>query len=181
MTKNSRIAAWTIAVVLFIANAMTPIAAQATVNEATLVTSLGAQVEKLAARTKPSDWELIRACLYYALAGQYLLAQHGVHAAIGIGAIVYNPGTPAHHQIVPHAWLETADLLVDYSTLPRLGKTTVIPRELVADHPENAYPGVTRALALHRPAGNDLINYLVTHRTRFDRIINGDERAEAGR
>ena len=143
-----------------------------------LVPSLAASqldeaVEALVGRTKPDGWENNRACLYYALAGQYLLARHGMHTVVRVGAVIYTPDLTAQHGICPHAWLEADGLFIDFSTLPRWGKTTVIPLSRVAGHPAAVQPGVTLALALRRPPDPDLIGYLTSHRARFYNIVNG--------
>jgi hypothetical protein len=139
------------------------------------VTFLAPEVERLVERTKPDDWALRRACLYYAFAGQHLLAQHGIAASVWVGAVVYDPGTAASHQIWPHAWLETATDFIDYSALPRWGTVKVIPRRLVARSPAEVRPGRTRVLALRRIEDLDLVAYLRFHRERFDRILKGDD------
>jgi hypothetical protein len=133
--------------------------------------SLAPQVEWVVARTKPLHWECRRACLYYALAGQHLLARQGIPAALRFGSVVYGPGAPAAHTIDPHAWLETPTGLVDYATLPRWGVVTVIPHELVATTPWEVQPGVTRVLTQRWPSDAALRGYLSTHRSRFEHIL----------
>ena len=142
---------------------------------ASTVTSLASDVERLVERTKPNDWALRRACLYYAFAGQHLLAQQGIPASVWVGAVVYAPGTAASHQIWPHAWLETATHFIDYAALPRWGAVKFIPRHLVARTPAEVRPGRTRVLALRRIEDLDLVTYLTFHRERFDRIVKGDD------
>lgn len=138
------------------------------------VTSLAQDVERLVGRTKPDDWALRRACLYYAFAGQHLLARQGISASVWVGAVVYDPGIAASHQIWPHAWLETATHFIDYSALPRWGTVRVIPGHRVARSPVEVRPGRTRVLALRRIEDLDLIAYLRFHRERFDRVVKGD-------
>jgi hypothetical protein len=139
------------------------------------VASLAAEVERLVERAKPDDWALRRACLYYAFAGQHLLARQGISASVWVGAVVYDPGTYASHPIWPHAWLETATHFIDYAALPRWGTVRVLPHHLVARTPAEVRPGSTRVLALRRIEDLDLIAYLRFHRKRFDRIVRGDD------
>lgn len=136
--------------------------------------SLAVEVERLVEQTKPGDWALRRACLYYAFAGQYLLAQQGIAALVWVGAVVYDPGTAVSHQIWPHAWRETATHLIDYSALPRWGRVRVIPLHRVARAPAEVTPGTTGVLALRRLEDLDLVAYLAAHRERFDRGLKGD-------
>jgi hypothetical protein len=137
-----------------------------------MVRSLGSAVEQMAARTKPAHWEMRRACLYYALAGQALLARRGIATSLRVGAVIYAPGTAAAHGISPHAWLETPSLFIDYSTLPRWGEVSVIPRARVAPAPAAVEPGVTGVLTRLRPADADLRGYLSAHRARFRRMLS---------
>jgi hypothetical protein len=143
--------------------------------DAGTVTSLAPDVERLVERTKPNHWALRRACLYYAFAGQHLLAQQGIPASVWVGAVVYDPRTAASHQIWPHAWLETATHFIDYSALPRWGTVKVIPLHLAARGPSDVRPGTTRVLALRRVDDMDLVAYLAFHRERFDRMVKGDD------
>lgn len=138
---------------------------------------LAPEVERMVARTKPIDWEMTRACLYYAFAGQRLLAHHGVAASLWVGSIVYAPETTAAYRIRPHAWLETATDLIDYSTLPRWGKVMVIPHGLVASGRSEVNPGVTRVLVLRRPEDLGLLGYLTAHRERFELMVRRGESA----
>jgi hypothetical protein len=133
--------------------------------------SLAAEVERLVEWAKPPHWETRRSCLYHALAGQFLLAREGVPAALRFGSVVYAPGTVTAYRISPHAWLETATHLVDYSTLPRWGEVTVIPRDQAAPDVSRVSPGVTRVLALPWPADASLRGYLATHCSRFQGIV----------
>ncbi len=142
-----------------------------------ILTWVASDVEQMVARTKPIHWETRRSCLYYAFAGQRLLARQGIAASLWVGTIVYDPGTPAAYPITPHAWLETADEFIDYSTLPRWGKVTVIPHQWVASEQSDVDPGLTRVLVLRFPEDPDLLRYLIAHRARFERMAQ--PRAEA--
>lgn len=164
---------WTIAAMLLLSTVAVTGATQPGDPAALLASRLDKEVEALVARTKPDGWENIHACLYYAFAGQYLLAKHGIQSEVHVGAVIYAPGTTSHHGICPHAWLETPDLFIDFSTLPRWGRTSVIPRGQVASHPAAVHPGITQVLALHRPPDPDLIEYLTTQRAHFYSIVNG--------
>jgi hypothetical protein len=135
------------------------------------VFAIAADVEQAAARTRPPSWPLKRACLYYALAGQHLLARRGIDAALRIGTVVYDPGTTAAHRISPHAWLETASHLVDYAMLPRRGRPTLVPLGQVARDTAGVVPGRTRVLALTDPDNRQLRAYLAVHRARFARLM----------
>jgi hypothetical protein len=131
------------------------------------VNVLAPQIESLAAQTRPPDWKLLHSCLYYALAGQYLLARHGIESRLESGAIQYNPATPARHGIDPHVWLETRTHLIDCATLPRWGEVTVIPRARVATHRDEVVPGVTRALVVERYRDPEQLARISGHRARF--------------
>lgn len=131
------------------------------------VMALTPQIESLAARTRPADWALLRSCLYYALAGQYLLARQGVATRLESGAVMYDPSTPGRHGIDPHAWLESRTHFIDCATLPRWGVVTVIPLSLVARDPVDVIPGVTRVLIVGRRSDPEYLDYLDGHRTRF--------------
>ena len=135
------------------------------------VTPLASDVELTVARTKPMGWEMKRACLYYAFAGQRLLERQGIAASLWVGAVVYAPGTGATYPISPHAWLETSTDFIDFSTLPRWGEVTVIPHELVATERSEVKPGETRVLVLRRPENPRLLGYLTAHRARFERRV----------
>lgn len=138
------------------------------------IASLASAVEGLVERSKPAEWALRRSCLYYAFAGQHLLARQGISASVWVGAVVYDPGTAASHQIWPHAWLETATHFIDFSALPRWGTVKVIPRHLVARGPWEVRPGATRVLALPRVEDLQVVAYLTFHRQRFDRRVKGE-------
>jgi len=138
------------------------------------IASLAFAVERLVERSKPAEWALRRSCLYYAFAGQHLLARQGISASLWVGAVVYDPGTAASHQIWPHAWLETATHFIDFSALPRWGTVKVIPRHLVAWGPWEVRPGTTRVLALPRVEDLQVVAYLAFHRQRFDRRVKGE-------
>jgi hypothetical protein len=129
----------------------------------------------MVADTKPFSWPMKRACLYYAFAGQRLLAQRGVVASLWVGTVIYAPGTPAAYRITPHAWLETATDYIDFSTLPRWGKVTVIPHELVASEQSDVHPGFTRVLVLRSPENPHLLHYLTSHHARFERQVGRTE------
>lgn len=131
--------------------------------------ALAGPVERLAVRTKPADWQARRSCLYYALAGQYLLARAGIDARLRVGQVVFAPGTAAAHRIRPHAWLETPTHFIDYATLPRWGMVVIIPRSRVAYSPADIQRGRTGVLVRHRPPDADLLSHLAEHRTRFNR------------
>lgn len=131
------------------------------------ILALAPEVEALVARTKPAGWASRYACLYYALAGRRLLAQHGIAAELMTGAVIYAPGTPHRHRIRPHAWLETGTHLIDFATLPRRGEVTVIPLDRVARRGRDVRPGITRGLALLRPRDPDHLHYLARHCARF--------------
>ena len=132
-----------------------------------LVTTLSPRIEALASQTRPADWELLRSCLYYALAGQYLLSRHGVDTRLAGGAIMYNPSTPGRHGIDPHVWLESRTHFIDCATRPRWGVVTVLPLVLVARSPAEVIPGVTRVHIVGRRRDPEYLAYLEVHRARF--------------
>lgn len=131
------------------------------------VYALGAAVEALASTTRPQHWPMKRACLYYALAGQALLAKHGIPAMLRVGQVEYRPGAVAAYPIAPHAWLETGAHVIDYAMLPRWGRVAVIPRDLVATDPLSVLPGVTQLLAMRDRPTKPLGLYLNHHYRRF--------------
>lgn len=131
------------------------------------VYALAAAVEALAATTRPQHWPMKRACLYYALAGQALLAQQGIPAMLRVGQVEYRPGTPAAYPIAPHAWLETGSYVIDYAMLPRSGRVAVIPINLVATDSSNILPGVTMLLTTPDRRNKPLGLYLNHHYRRF--------------
>ena len=135
------------------------------------VNALALDIEILAAHTRPVEWELQHACIYYALAGQYLLARHGVATRLEAGAIQYDPHTPMRHGIDPHIWLESPTHLIDCATLQRWGEISVIPLSLVARHPAEVMPGVTRILIVDRYRDPAYLDYLAGHRDRFADIL----------
>ena len=135
------------------------------------VNALALDIEILAAYTRPAQWEMLRSCIYYALAGQYLLARRGVATRLEAGAIMYNPKTPQRHGIDPHIWLESPTHLIDCATLPRRGGVTVIPLSLVAQHDAGVIPGVTRALIVDRYRYPAYLDYLAGHRARFAEVL----------
>ena len=128
-----------------------------------VVRGLSTAVEASVASTRPPYWPMRRACLYYAMAGQALLADHGIAARLRVGQVVYWPGTAAAHPIAPHAWLETGTDFIDYATLPRWGEVAVIPRDLVATEPAAVVPGATRVLAISAELDGPLALYLDHH------------------
>jgi hypothetical protein len=127
------------------------------------VRALAPAVEAAAAETRPRHWPLKRACLYYAIAGQALLARQGIPARLRIGQVVYQPGTRRAHAIRPHAWLEVGPYFVDYAAIPRWGDVAVIPADMVAVGPLQVQPGVSRVLAIGTVADAPLVHYLRHH------------------
>jgi hypothetical protein len=138
-----------------------------------LIHALAPEVEALVERTKPASWVARYACLYYALAGRRLLAQHGIAAKLVTGAVIYDPRTPRRHSIRPHAWLETGSYLIDYATLPRLGVVKVIPLDRAVRRARDVRPGITRVLAPQRPRDPDHLRYLARHSARFEQSARG--------
>ena len=132
---------------------------------------LAPAIEALTRRTKPADWELLHACLYYALAGQYILAGRGVPTRLRGGAVLYYPDTPLHHPIKPHVWLETGTHFIDCSALPRWGYIAVIPLQEVARNPASVVPGVSRLLILEERNDPEFLGYVARHRARFEHIL----------
>jgi hypothetical protein len=130
--------------------------------------ALTPEIETLAANSRPADWALLRSCLYYALAGQYLLAREGVATRLESGAVMYNPSSARRHGIDPHVWLESRTHFIDCATLPRWGVVTLVPRSLVAEHPGDVIPGVTRVLVVARYRDRQQRAFLDAHRARFD-------------
>jgi hypothetical protein len=167
--KGFRVAAFVCAVLVVSAGAAADGEGAKAGTDADGIASLASAGERLVERSKPAEWALRRSCLYYAFAGQHLLARQGISAAVWVGAVVYDPGTAASHQIWPHAWLETATHFIDFSALPRWGTVKVIPRHLVARSPWEVRPGTTRVLALPRLEDLQVVAYLAFHRERFDR------------
>lgn len=131
------------------------------------VRAIGPAVERLAARTKPLHWERRHACLYYALAGQRLLAGQGIRSTLYFGDVLYAPGTRACHAIRPHAWLQTAGYFIDYATLPRSGEVTVLAAARVAHSPTEVEPGRTAVLAVPQRTSPRLEAFLRYHAKRF--------------
>jgi hypothetical protein len=128
-----------------------------------LIEALAPAVQGSVDRTRPRHWPIKRACLYYALAGQALLAWHGVSSQLRVGDVVYAPGTARAYPISPHAWLESGGAFIDYATLPRWGRVTVIPAEGVAAEPSRVVPGVTQVLAVGAIPDPQLEHYLNHH------------------
>jgi hypothetical protein len=135
------------------------------------IQSLAADAEEIVSRTKPAAWQNMHSCLYYAFAGQYLLANRGIAARLVVGTVLYNPFTPYHHGIRPHAWLETDTYLVDFSTLPRWGYISIIPLSAVARRVSEIKPWTTRVLTLIGKRDPEVDRYLATHRQRFKRAL----------
>jgi len=113
-----------------------------------VIAALAPAVEATAAATRPRHWPMKRACLYYALAGQALLARQGIATRLRLGRVVYRPGTAAAHPIAPHAWLESATHFIDYAALPRWGQVAIIPTPMTAAAVAVVAPGSTRVLAI---------------------------------
>lgn len=145
-----------------------------------LMAHLAPGIEELTERTAPPDWELLHACLYYALAGQYLLARSGISTRLEGGVVVYAPSTPLHHRIKPHVWLETAAHFIDCSALPRWGYIVVIPMQQVALNPASIAPSTTRLLILKQRDDAEFNDYVATHRARFKRILKEMEEQRGG-
>ncbi|MGB7930912.1 MAG: hypothetical protein WCH04_01570 [Gammaproteobacteria bacterium] len=140
-----------------------------------LMDRLAPAIEALTERTTPANWELLHACLYYALAGQYILARRSIITRLKGGALLYYPDTPAHHDIKPHVWLETDTHFIDCSTLPRWGYIAVIPLQQVARSPASVIPEMTRLLILEERNDPEFLDYVARHRARFERILRGAE------
>ncbi len=138
-----------------------------------IMNRLAPAIEALAARTMPPDWQLLHACLYYALAGQYLLARRGILTHLEGGAVLYYPDTPLQHRIKPHVWLATDAHVIDCSALSRWGYIAVIPVQRVARHPEEVIPGVTRLLILEQRDDAQFLDYVAGHRARFEHALRG--------
>jgi len=137
----------------------------------TLMNRLAPAIEALTERTTPSDWELLHACLYYALAGQYILALRGIPARLKGGAVLYYPDTPLRHDIKPHVWLETDAHFIDCSALPRWGYIAVIPLQQVARNLASVIPEMTRLLILEERNDPEFQDYVAWHRARFERVL----------
>jgi hypothetical protein len=142
-----------------------------------LMDHLTPAIEALTECTTPANWELLHACLYYALAGQYILAGRGIPTRLKGGAVLYYPDTPVHHDIKPHVWLETDTHFIDCSALPRWGYIAVIPLQQVARNPASVIPEMTRLLIPEERNDTEFLDYVARHRARFEHILR---RAEAG-
>lgn len=140
-----------------------------------LMNHLAPAIEALTERTTPANWELLHACVYYSLAGHYLLARRGIRTRLKGGAVLYYPDTPLHHNIKPHVWLETDTHFIDCSALPRWGYIAVIPLQQVARNPALVIPEMTRLLILEDRDDPKFLDHVATHRARFDRILRGAE------
>jgi hypothetical protein len=132
-----------------------------------IIEGLSEAVAAAAAATRPRHWPLRHACLYYALAGQALLARQGIAATLRVGRVVYRPGTPGAHPIAPHVWLDTGTHLVDYAMLPRRGEVAIVPKWRIATHPSQVVPGVTPVLVLAAHDDQALGLFLRHHHRRF--------------
>jgi hypothetical protein len=132
-------------------------------------------IEALTERAMPRDWQLLHGCLYYALAGQYLLARYGIGTELKGGTVVYFPTSPLHHRIKPHVWLETASHYIDCSALPRWGYIVVLPLRQVAHDQALIMPGLTEVLILEERDDPEFADYVAEHRGRFERILEGRE------
>lgn len=138
-----------------------------------LLERLAPEIDTLTERTVPVEWQLLHACLYYALAGQYLLARYGVGSRLKGGAVVYFPTSPLHHRIKPHVWLETAGHYIDCAALPRRGYIVVLPLRQVAQDAAAIVPALTEVLILEERNDPEFIDYVARHRTRFERVLEG--------
>jgi hypothetical protein len=136
-----------------------------------LMDRLAPAIEVLTERTTPSNWELLHACLYYALAGQYILALRGIPTRLKGGAVLYYPNTPLHHDIKPHLWLETDRHFIDCSALPRWGYIAVIHLLQVARNLASVIPEMTRLLILEERNDPEFQNHVARHRARFERVL----------
>jgi hypothetical protein len=142
-----------------------------------LMDRLTPAIEALTERTTPSNWELLHACIYYALAGQSILALKGIPTRLKGGAVMYYPDTPLRHDIKPHAWLETDTHFIDCSALPRWGYIAVIPLQQVARNHASVIPGMTRLLILEERNDPEFQDYVARHRARFERVLQGTQPA----
>jgi hypothetical protein len=133
-----------------------------------LAASLAPEIDALVETSKPVLWPKRRACLYYALAGQRLLARHGIAAAIRTGTVVYSPLTTARHSIHPHFWLETPTHFIDFSTFPRWGKASVAPLDRIARHRRELLPGIALILAAPMPCNLQCETFVGRHRLSFE-------------
>jgi len=136
---------------------------------------LAPAIEALRERTTPSDWELLHACLYYAFAGQYILALRGIPTRLKGRAVLYYPDTPLRHDIKPHVWLETDAHFIDCSALPRWGYIAVIPLQEVARNLASVIPEMTRLLILEERNDPEFLDYVARHRARFEHVLRGTE------
>jgi hypothetical protein len=140
-----------------------------------LMNRLAPAIEALAEHITPANWELLHACLYYALARQYILARRGIRTRMKGGAVLYFPDTPLRHDIKPHVWLETDTHFIDCSALPRWEYTAVIPLQQVARNPASVIPEMTRLLILEERNDPEFLDHVATHHARFDRILRGKQ------
>lgn len=139
----------------------------------TITQRLAPEVEALTQRAIPTGWQLLHGCLYYALAGQYLLARYGIDTQLKGGTVVYFPTSPLHHRIKPHVWLETVSHYIDFSALPRWGYTVVLPMRAVAHDSASILPGLTEVLILEERNDPQFSSYVSRHRARFENVLKG--------
>lgn len=132
---------------------------------------LAPEVQALTERAIPPGWQLLHGCLYYALAGQYLLARYGISTRLKGGTVVYFPTSPRHHRIKPHVWLETASHYIDFSALPRWGYVVVLPLRTVARNSASIQSGLTEVLILEECNDAEFEDYVSWHRARFERSL----------
>jgi hypothetical protein len=121
----------------------------------------------------PASRERLHARVYYARAGEYILARRDIRTRLKGGAVLYYPDTPLHHNIKPHAWLETGMDFIDCPALPRWGYIAVIPLQQVARNPESVIPEMTRMLIQEERNDPQFPDHVTTHRARFDGILRG--------
>jgi hypothetical protein len=138
-----------------------------------LMDRLAPAIEALTERTTPFDWELLHACVYYALAGQYILAHQGIPPTERRGCAQPVYPTASRHQT--HAWLETDTHVIDCAALPRRGYIAVIPLQQVARNPASVIPWMTRLLILEDRDDPEFLDYVARHRARFERVLRGAE------
>ena len=91
----------------------------------------------------------------------------GMATRLESGAVMYNPSSALRHGIDPHVWLESRTHFIDCATLPRWGVVTLVPRTLVAEHPADVIPGVTRVFVVARYRDRQQREFLDAHRARF--------------
>jgi hypothetical protein len=132
---------------------------------------LAPEVQALTERAIPYGWQLLHGCVYYALAGQYLLTRFGISTRLKGGAVVYFPTSPLRHRIKPHAWLENTNHYIDFSALPRWGFVVVLPLQTVARNSASILPGLTEVLILEERNDAGFDDYVSRQRNRFERSL----------